>query len=225
MKRLRSKLTYSNVVSTLCLILLVGGGTSYAATQMLPKNSVGPKQIRKEAVTPAKLSKAAETTLAGPQGPTGPQGSKGDKGDRGEKGEKGEKGARGEKGDRGPSNAITKANPGFVPWSTTYTTIESISLDAGSWVVTATGLANNSEPTEEAAECRLLVGGTVVAATGEIFLALFHQPGAHAPFSLTGGATVTPGAKAELQCQSSGAGGNVVGPAITAIQVGELKTE
>jgi hypothetical protein len=222
MKHLRAKLTYSNVVSTLCLILLVGGGTAYAATQMLPKNSVGPKQIRKEAVTPAKLSKAAERTLTGPQGPTGPQGSKGDKGDRGEKGDQG---ARGEKGDRGPSNAITKANPGFVPWSTAYTTIESISLDAGSWVVTATGLANNTEPTDEAAECQLLVGGTVVAATGEIFLALFHQPGAHAPFSLTGGATVTPGAKAELQCQSSGAGGNVADPGITAIQVGELKIE
>jgi hypothetical protein len=216
MKRLRGNLTYSNVISTLCLILLVGGGTAYAATQMVPKNSVGPKQIRKEAVTPSKLSKAAERTLTGPQGPTGPQGSKGDKGDRGE---------RGDQGARGPSNAITKANPGFVPWSTTYVTIESMSLDAGSWVVTATGLANNTEPTAQAAECRLLVGGTVVAATGEIFLALFHQPGAHVPFSLTGGSTVTPGAKAELQCQASSAGGNVVGPGITAIQVGELKTE
>jgi hypothetical protein len=211
MKRLRGKLTYSNVVSTLCLILVVGGGTAYAATQMLPKNSVGPKQIRKEAVTPAKLSKAAERTLTGPQGPTGPQGSKGDKGDRGEK------------GDRGPSNAITKANPGFVPWSTNYTTIESISLDAGSWVVTATGLANNDEGSAEAAECRLLVGGTIVAATGEIFLAPFHQAGAHVPFSLNGAAAVSAGGAAELRCESSGAGGNVVGPSITAIQVAELK--
>jgi hypothetical protein len=40
MERLRNKLTYANVISTLCLCLLVGGGTAFAATQ-LPKNSVG----------------------------------------------------------------------------------------------------------------------------------------------------------------------------------------
>jgi hypothetical protein len=215
MKRLRGQLTYSNVISTLCLILLVGGGTAYAATH-LPRNSVGSAQLKKGAVTPAKLSGGAKAALTGPQGATGPQGPKGDIGGRGEKGDQGA---------RGPSNAITKVNSGFVPWSTTFTTIESMSLDAGSWVVTATGLANNTEGTAEAAECRLLVGGTIVAATGEIFLAQFHQVGAHVPFSMTGGATVAAGGSAELQCESSAAGGNVDGPSITAIQVGELKVE
>jgi hypothetical protein len=213
MKRLRGNLTYSNVISTLCLILLVGGGTAYAANQLVPKNSVGPKQIRKEAVTPAKLSKAAKRTLTGSQGPTGPQGSKGDRG------EKGDQGAR------GPSNAITKVNPGFVAWSTTYTTIESMSLDAGSWVVTATGLAVNHEGSAGGAGCRLLVGGTTVDATGELFLAAFPLPGAKQDFSLTGGATAAAGATAELQCEATFANGQVVNPGITAIQVGELKTE
>jgi hypothetical protein len=218
MKRLRGRLTYSNVISTLCLILLVGGGTAYAATQ-LPKNSVGSAQLKKGAVTPAKLSGGAKAALAAPQGnegargATGPQGPKGDAGDRGGQ------------GPRGPSNAITKANSGFVPWSTTYTTIESVSLEAGSWVVTATGLANNDEGSAQAAECRLLVGGTIIAGTGEIFLAPFHLAGSHVPFSMTGGITVTSGGNAELRCESSAAGGNVVGPSITAIQVGELKVE
>jgi hypothetical protein len=36
---MRQKLTYANVMSTLCFFLLLGGG-AYAATQ-LPKNSVG----------------------------------------------------------------------------------------------------------------------------------------------------------------------------------------
>jgi hypothetical protein len=95
MKRLRGKLTYANIISTLCLVLLVGGGTAYAANEMLPKNSVGAKQIKKEAVTPAKLSKAAKATLTGPAGPkgnigaAGPQGPKGDQGNRGERGEPG----------------------------------------------------------------------------------------------------------------------------------------
>jgi hypothetical protein len=54
MRRLRRKLTYSNVVSTLCLFLLVGGGTALAANE-LGKNSVGTPQIRDGAVTAAKL--------------------------------------------------------------------------------------------------------------------------------------------------------------------------
>jgi hypothetical protein len=92
MKRLSAKLTYANVISTFCLILLLGGGTAYAATEMLPKNSVGTKQIKKEAVTPAKLSKTSKAALTGPSGAIGPQGPKGDKGDKGEKGDTGEPG-------------------------------------------------------------------------------------------------------------------------------------
>lgn len=53
MKRLRSKLTYANVVSTLCLFLLLGG-TAYA-TLSLPKNSVGSKQLKPNSVTGNKV--------------------------------------------------------------------------------------------------------------------------------------------------------------------------
>jgi hypothetical protein len=49
----RRHLTYSNVVSTLCLFVLLGGG-AYAATK-LPKNSVGAKQIKANAVTSDKV--------------------------------------------------------------------------------------------------------------------------------------------------------------------------
>jgi hypothetical protein len=80
MKLIRAKLTYANVISTLCLFLLVGGGAAWAAIH-LPKNSVGAKQLKKGAVTPAKLSQSTKTTLkgaTGPQGPAGPQGPKGD---------------------------------------------------------------------------------------------------------------------------------------------------
>jgi hypothetical protein len=93
--RVRRQLTYSNVISTLCLVLLVGGGTAYAATEMLPKNSVGTKQLAKEAVTPAKLSKASKATLTGPIGPTGSTGAAGAQGPKGDRGEKGETGAAG----------------------------------------------------------------------------------------------------------------------------------
>lgn len=82
MKRLRPELTYANVVSTICLFLLLGGGAAFAASQ-LGKNSVGTKQLRNGAVTYEKIAKSASARLAGatgppgaigPQGATGPQG-------------------------------------------------------------------------------------------------------------------------------------------------------
>ncbi|HEX3737346.1 MAG TPA: hypothetical protein VHV53_07360 [Solirubrobacterales bacterium] len=98
MKALREKLTYANVMVSILAVLVLGGGSAWAANRMLAKNSVGTKQIKKEAVTPAKLSKAARTALTGPAGavgatgpigPTGPQGPQGKEGPRGVEGEPG----------------------------------------------------------------------------------------------------------------------------------------
>lgn len=53
MSRLRSHLTYANVIATLALFLALGG-VGYAAVK-LPKNSVGTRQLKSEAVTAAKV--------------------------------------------------------------------------------------------------------------------------------------------------------------------------
>src|SRR5262245_25792513 len=50
---LRPRLSYANVVSTACLFVLLGGA-AYAAVE-LPKNSVGKKQLKKNAVTGIKV--------------------------------------------------------------------------------------------------------------------------------------------------------------------------
>ena len=55
----RPRLTYANVVATICLFLVLGGG-AWAATS-LPKNSVGTKQLKNGAVTGAKVKKGALT--------------------------------------------------------------------------------------------------------------------------------------------------------------------
>jgi hypothetical protein len=82
----------ANVVAFLALAVALGG-TSYAAIT-LPRNSVGPKQLKANAVTSAKVKngsllkkdfKAAQLP-AGAQGPAGAPGAKGDKGDKGETG-------------------------------------------------------------------------------------------------------------------------------------------
>jgi hypothetical protein len=59
-KNLRKHLTYSNVVGTLALFLVLTGATAFAASQ-LGKNTVGTKQLKKNAVTAAKIKKNAVT--------------------------------------------------------------------------------------------------------------------------------------------------------------------
>ena len=93
MSRIRSHLSYANVMATIA-VFIAFGGTSYAVTQ-LPRNSVGPKQIRTGAVGQSEIhrsalrskhvkdrsvalrdiSLAARSSLRGQPGPTGPQGS------------------------------------------------------------------------------------------------------------------------------------------------------
>jgi hypothetical protein len=92
MKRLPSKLTYANVISTLALFLVLAGGTAFAASQ-LEKESVGTNALKKEAVTPIKLSKKAKSTLTGASGPKGATGAKGATGPQGPQGPTGAAGA------------------------------------------------------------------------------------------------------------------------------------
>jgi hypothetical protein len=101
MKRISGNLTYANVMVTVLTILVVGGGSAYAATR-LGKESVGTAQLKKEAVTPAKLSKAAKATLTGASGQTGPVGPSGAQGSKGDTGPEGPEGRQGRTGEPGP---------------------------------------------------------------------------------------------------------------------------
>jgi hypothetical protein len=80
--RLRSRITYANVVASLALFMAMGG-TGYALS--LPKASVGAKQLKKGAVTSKKVKNAsllkkdfkAGQLPAGTQGPAGAAGPPG----------------------------------------------------------------------------------------------------------------------------------------------------
>jgi hypothetical protein len=98
MKHLRPKLTYANVVSTVCLFLLLAGGTAFAAAEILPKGSVGTKQLKNGAVTgkkvkPGSLTASDFAPKQLPEGARGPAGAKGATGAAGEKGAEGPRGA------------------------------------------------------------------------------------------------------------------------------------
>jgi hypothetical protein len=105
MNRLSSRLTYANVMATVAVFIALGGA-SYAAV-VLPKNSVGSKQIKNGQIKTADLANNAVTSpkvkdgsllsadfapgqlVAGAPGATGAQGLKGDKGDPGTNGTNG----------------------------------------------------------------------------------------------------------------------------------------
>jgi hypothetical protein len=59
-KQIRKRLTYANVMSSIAVFLVLGGGAALAAGH-LGKNSVGSKQLKKNAVTATKIKKNAVT--------------------------------------------------------------------------------------------------------------------------------------------------------------------
>lgn len=61
MKKLRPRLTYANVMSSIAVFLVLGGATAIAANQ-IAKKSVGTKQLKANAVTTAKIKKGAITS-------------------------------------------------------------------------------------------------------------------------------------------------------------------
>jgi hypothetical protein len=164
MTRLRGRLTYANVVSTLCLFLLLGGGAAVAASR-LPKDSVGTQQLRVGAVTPAKLSKASRAALAGAAGPPGPQGEKGPQGKEGPQGREGKVGPAGkdgkpgEQGPVGPSDLFATTGsfhsltpgPGAVVLSV-------LDLPAGQYLVISSQVAQAEGGAAEI-DCELAVVG------------------------------------------------------------------
>ena len=95
---MRSHLSFANVTSVLALFVALSGG-AYAAA-VLPRNSVGPKQLQKGAVTSAKVKDGTlrRRDFRVGQLPAPPQGSAGQPGPAGPKGEAGAPGANGAPG-------------------------------------------------------------------------------------------------------------------------------
>jgi len=100
-------LSYANVIASAALFVALGG-TSYAALK-LPAASVGPLQLKRDAVSSAKVKNHSLVAddfkpgqlAAGAQGPEGPQGPAGARGAAGPRGLAGETGPAGETGETG----------------------------------------------------------------------------------------------------------------------------
>jgi hypothetical protein len=197
MKRFRSHLTYANVVASLCLFLLLGGGAAFAASQ-LPRNSVGTNQLKAGAVTAGKIAKKTRKQLQGARGPAGAAGPQGKVGKTGAKGATGAAGAKGATGADGTGPAFEVF--GGAKGVSGSTQILSETLGAGAYVVSANAVLETSSEVPTTVTCTLNGGGEAQASIfkGEpetVSLSVVRQLGGAGAATLTcsasGGTTVS----------------------------------
>lgn len=214
MKHLRKRLTYANVMSSIAVFLVLGGGAAFAATQ-LAKNSVGTKQLKRNAVTAAKIKNGAVTAsklapsarppagpaVPGPAGPAGPEGP------------------------RGPSNGLYAMGPDNVEVGKSEAesvVVDELGLPPGKWMITATtGLTNISGNTRSA-WCELSVNGTRLGLTRGLDVAPATQVSGSA--TVLGAASLSAESTVQFRCWANGAGVWVPLESIPAMQAIQVET-
>ena len=152
------------VVSVIALSVALGG-TSYAAI-VLPANSVGTRQIKKNAVTGAKVKNGSlrKADFGAGQLPAGATGATGAAGANGATGATGPKGAKGDKGDAGTdgtgiANIVVRESASTAVAASAIVSVTASCLTGeratgGGWDASGTGefgtVALDSQPTMSA---------------------------------------------------------------------------
>lgn len=146
---MRGKLTYSNVVSTLCLFIVLGG-SAYAASR-LPANSVGSKQLRANSVNTRKVRDASlrASDFAAGQLPVGAQGATGPTG------------VTGADGTSGPGAGFGAYRDSAVPVGTSLTSIATLTgITPGKYMIVAKTVLSETDIYGDPATCSLLAPPT-----------------------------------------------------------------
>lgn len=234
-KRLRGKLTYANVMVSLLALVVLGSGSAYAAGQLLGRGTVGTKQLKRGAVTSAKVRNKSLRAIDFAPGQL-PGGSRGSEGKRGADGKRGATGPRGPEGARGPAGPAGPQGPSrafqahgsaaSVDSASFGTTPVSLAVPAGAYVATATLEAEVGDAKPATISCRLVngSGGTGSASTERSQnLPLTGSE----TLALSAGFHVSAGQSLNLQCNRSGESEQVriLAANVVAVQVGELSGE
>jgi hypothetical protein len=199
-------MTYANVVATLALFLALGGG-AYAAIA-LPANSVGARQLKKRAVTPAKLSRSSRALLKkGRRGPTGPRGATG------------AAGTAGIPGPTGPSDVYAAGTAFLASLPASVTSLGDTTVPAGSYLLEAKVTLDASSGGGDA-ECTLggPFGSSIIWDQGETK----HTAASDDVLSLLGVATFTAPQVVELSCRTLSGTVLADDARVTAVKVGAL---
>lgn len=126
------------VVAVVALVVALGG-TSYAAI-ILPANSVGTKQLKKHAVTPAKIAPTTIALFKGQKGAPGAQGIQG---------------VQGVPGPAGPSNGY---------FARSFSSPVSLAVPAGDYMIYGQASVGNLTGSAIQASCSLSADGTALSA-------------------------------------------------------------
>lgn len=223
----RRRLTYANVMASLAMFIVLGGG-AYASTTLLPADSVGPAQLRanavrsdgiapgsvttadvaRRAITYSRLSKRVRAMLrrsAAPSSSTdGSVAAQGPAGSAGPQGERGAAGPPGPVGPAGPSALRVFQGSGADVADINGATLVSLTVPtAGLFIHFGSVTLRNDGPDQATGGCALFNGARQQQAGSAFDLA----PGASGTFSLPGLDEVRdPTQPITLQCGYGGTG-------------------
>lgn len=228
MKRLRGKLTYANVMVTILAFIVLCGGAAVAADQ-LSKNTVGTKQLKRGAVTSAKVKDGSlqakdfgKIFRPGPavRGPAGPAGERGPEGPQGQEGRRGPEGPRGSSDgyqEQGSSSSLSDSLFG--------TQVVSLAVPPGSYFVISTVEADSADGNNGGVNCRLINGNGGPGSFATSRFQTIRFPDVE-NMTLTSMYEVLEGQSLNLQCSRIGPSAlvRVVSANIVAVEVTDIVT-
>jgi hypothetical protein len=221
--RLLARHLRGNAVAYLAIFVALGG-TSYAAVA-IPNNSVGNKQLKKDAVDSKKVKnktltaddvKAGEAK-AGPQGIQGVIGSQGQQGGKGLQGDQGDKGGQGDQGPPGtrltPSQSVSSDPTPDIDILSTDTVVLTapalVTTEPTKLVAAGNGLFFGDSSTAMNCVLKLATDGGAKAAIGQPSDQTFPTMGFTAPGAVVATTNIAAGSHVvtyECKDQSSTAG-------------------
>jgi hypothetical protein len=211
---------------TLLAVLVLGGGAAYAQSQ-LAKNSVGTRQLKKGAVTSAKVKDGSlrrsdfrPGLLPAPAvpAPAGLQGA------RGAQGPAGPRGAQGPAGTSDVFQASGSVNFDKFSSSPFGSNVVALAVPPGSYFATATVDVQTVNGVASVVSCRLINGNGGPGSQATTRDQVARADGEPDNMTLAGGFTVTAGQDLNLQCSKAvpGSSARILVANIVAVGVGEV---
>jgi len=242
LKQIRRHVTYANVMSSLAVFMILGGATAFAAIQKVGANEIKANSIKtgkivKEAVTEGKIKKNAVTESRIADGAvtankladnavTTPKianeavttGKLANEAVTTGKLANGAVNAAKLSGDAQPAQGFATNTTTSLEYTGTPQVVRSLSLPAGSYILTGYASANNNAATQEEASCSLTLGGTTIAATDAVNLGPNTELDRQVLPVTSGGSLGGPGV-AQLVCDASTASGNWLERGLSAVKL------